>query len=184
MAEDDFTIWEAGRATSAATSFFDPVKVVRGRSVREYVDGAFGFNNPLDQVWAEAQDIWSPDQGKLEPMIKCVVSIGTGNPGLSAIEDKPWSIFETLKQIATQTEDTEQRFAMHHRDLIDGGQRYYRFNVPHGLEKVELEEYERQGEIMDATMAYLNNHQPVIFQFRDCAQNLSHKKCTLVEDFS
>jgi hypothetical protein len=157
---------------------------VRGRYVREYVDGALGFNNPLDQVWAEAQDIWSPDQGKLEPMIKCIVSIGTGNPGLSAVGYQPWSIVETLKQIVTQTENTEEVFAMHHRDLIDGGQRYFRFNVPYGLEKVGLEEYERQGEITDATIAYLNNHQTVKYQVRDCAQNLGHKKCMLVEDFS
>jgi hypothetical protein len=107
-------------------------------------------------------------------MLKCVVSVGTGNPGTSAIGDEPRTIFETLKTIATQTENTERVFAQRHRDLLDRDQRYYRFNVEQGLQKVGLEEYERQGEIIDATAKYLNDHQLVRKQFRDCAINLNH----------
>jgi predicted acylesterase/phospholipase RssA len=184
MVEEGVTIWQAGRATSTATSFFDPITIGEGNQGREYVDGALGFNNPLDEVWLEAQDIWTPEEGRLESMLKCVVSVGTGNPGTSAVGDKPWTILETLKTIATQTENTERVFAQGHRDLLDKDQRYYRFNVEQGLQKVGLEEYERQGEIIDATAKYLNDHQLVRKQFWDCAVNLSHKECMLVEDFS
>lgn len=184
MDEGDIAIWQAARATSAATSFFDPIIVGEGYAGREYVDGAFGFNNPLDEVWLEALDIWKPEQGRLEPMLKCVVSIGTGNLGTSPVGDKPWSIAKALKDIATQTENTERVFAMRHQDLLGQERRYFRFNVDQGLQSVGLEEYKRQGEIIDATAKYLNDHQLVRMQFQDCATNLSRKECMLVEDFS
>lgn len=117
-------------------------------------------------------------------MIKCIVLVGIGNPGTSVVGDKPWTIFETLKQIATQTENTERMFAMKHHDLLDGKRRYFRFNVEQGLQDVGLEEHERHGDIIDAAMAYLNNHQIIKNDFRYCALNLSRKECMLVEDFS
>ena len=44
-------IWEAGRATSAASSF-DPITIDDfGES---FVDGATGANNPMYEVWNEA----------------------------------------------------------------------------------------------------------------------------------
>ena len=184
MDEGDMAIWQAARATSAATSFFDPITIGEGYAARKYVDGAFGFNNPLDEVWLEALDIWKPGQGRLEQMLKCVVSIGTGNPGTSAIGDKPWTIAEALKDIATQTENTERVFAMKHHDLLGPERRYFRFNVDQGLQDVGLEEYKRQGEIINATAKYLNDHQLVRMQFQDCATNLSQKECMLLEDFS
>ena len=48
-------IWEAGRATSAASSFFDPITI--GNFEESFVDGATGANNPVYEVWNEAQDI-------------------------------------------------------------------------------------------------------------------------------
>ncbi len=183
--EDEITVWQAGRATSAATSFFDPITIGEGHTRRAYVDGALGFNNPVDEVWAEAQDLWSPDEGNLEPMIKCVVSIGTGNPGTSAIGNKPWTIIKTLQDIATQTENSERMFAFNHRGLLDKHNvRYFRFNVEQGLQDVGLEEFDRHGDITNATAKYLNDHQTVKNQLRDCALNLSSKECMLVEDFS
>lgn len=184
MVEEDVTIWQAARATSAATSFFDSITIGEGYAGREYVDGAMGVNNPLDEVWIEAQDIWTPDQSKLESMVKCVVSIGTGNPGTSPIGDKPWTIAETLKDIATQTEHTERVFAMKHQDLLNQERRYYRFNVDYGLQNVGLEEYKRQGDIIDATAKYLDDHQVIRNDLRDCAAILSRKECMLMEDFS
>lgn len=80
---DRATTVEAALATSAATSFFEPMKI----GTRKYVDGALGANNPVDSVWKEAQNIWCPEDGNIEPLIKCIVSIGTGNPGSEAIKD-------------------------------------------------------------------------------------------------
>src|SRR5436190_717198 len=76
-------IWEAGRATSAASSFFDPITI--GNFEESFVDGATGANNPVYEVWNEAQDMWP--SGSLEDKIKCLVSIGTGVPSLTPFKD-------------------------------------------------------------------------------------------------
>ena len=184
LGEEDFKIWEAARATSAATSFFSPLAIGEGAKKREYVDGALGFNNPAEEVWLEAKDIWRQRDSRLESALKCFVSIGTGNPGTSAVGDKPWSILNTLKNIATQTEDTEERFGKTHDDLCGADQRYYRFNVEQGLQNIGLEEYQRQGDIADATFKYLAGRQQTKNEFEWCAANLSRKECMTVEDFS
>jgi patatin-like phospholipase/acyl hydrolase len=46
-------IWEVCRATSAASSFFDPIAV--GRYEEEFVDGGIGANNPVTELWNQAQ---------------------------------------------------------------------------------------------------------------------------------
>ncbi|KAK8142430.1 hypothetical protein G3M48_008773 [Beauveria asiatica] len=46
------TILDAALATSAATRFFDPVRI----GARQFVDGALGANNPVEQVEREAVD--------------------------------------------------------------------------------------------------------------------------------
>jgi len=67
-------IWEACRATSAATTFFDAIAL--GPYSEEFVDGGIGANNPILQLWNEAQAVWGPDS--LERNVNCIVSIGTG----------------------------------------------------------------------------------------------------------
>jgi patatin-like phospholipase/acyl hydrolase len=44
-------IWEAARATSAASTFFDPIKIGHQR----YVDGALRYNNPIDKAEEESR---------------------------------------------------------------------------------------------------------------------------------
>lgn len=60
-------LWEAARATSAATSFFDPITI----DGSTYWDGALGANNPVNQLWKEAKEAFGPE--KLEPQIRCVL---------------------------------------------------------------------------------------------------------------
>ena len=143
-------IWEAARATSAATSFFDPIKI--GPNREEFVDGAFGANNPIQFMWYEAQLIWPSI--RLEDQIETLVSIGTGEPGMSDVGEKFWDIFETLKKQAADTQKTADHFKRNHRDLVRNKQ-YYRFNVDHGLEGIGFEEYAKKGKIVAATRHYL-----------------------------
>ena len=60
------TVLEAARATSAAASYFEPVTI---RSLK-FVDGALGANNPVDEVWNEALNIWCPNDDVLEPLVQ------------------------------------------------------------------------------------------------------------------
>ncbi|KAI9678385.1 MAG: hypothetical protein M1822_008031 [Bathelium mastoideum] len=62
-------IWEAGRATSAAPTFFSPYKMEDGL---EYTDGGTIANNPTELGYQEAGRLW---QGR---KIDLLVSIGTG----------------------------------------------------------------------------------------------------------
>jgi hypothetical protein len=62
------TIWEAGRATSAAPTFFKPIQVGRG----VFIDGGLAHNNPGELALSEAQKIWKTANRF------CLVSVGTG----------------------------------------------------------------------------------------------------------
>ena len=55
------TIWEAGRATSAAPTFFKRIKIGPTGSGVEYVDAGLGCNNPVKQVVAEAARVFGED---------------------------------------------------------------------------------------------------------------------------
>ena len=131
------TICEAALATSAATGFFDPVSI----GARRFMDGALGANNPVDEVEGETSNIWCSESGDLKPLVKCFISIGTGNPGTKAVEDKMLKFLsKTLVAIVTETENTERRFIAKWRQHYDE-KRYFRFNVEQGLQRVRLAEY-------------------------------------------
>ncbi|RMZ90279.1 hypothetical protein DV736_g2495, partial [Chaetothyriales sp. CBS 134916] len=165
------TITEAALATSAATGFFDPVSI----GARQFVDGALGVNNPVEEVEGEASDIWCADTGELKPLVKCFVSIGTGNPGKKAVEDNLLKFLsKTLVQITTETEETTKRSVARWRQHYDQN-RYYRLNVEQGLQDVGLAEYKEQGRIEAATDQYLDEQQQ-IFRVRNCVQNLKLKQ--------
>jgi predicted acylesterase/phospholipase RssA len=166
---DSTTIWQACRATSAATTFFDPIAI--GPFGEEFVDGALGTNNPVYMAWTEAQDIWG-DQ--FEHKLQCLISIGTGLPSLSAVRDDPLGILTTLKELATETEKTAQQFHREKSALSNAG-RYYRFNVDRGLESVGLEESKKKKEIAAATRLYIGK-EPVSTQIKACASNLARQE--------
>ena len=173
------TICQAACATSAATSFFDPVSI----GARRFADGALGANNPVDEVEGEASDIWCPETGDLKPLVKCFISIGTGNPGKKAMEGNLLKFLsKTLPELTTETEQTEKKSIAKWRQHYDSKQ-YFWFNVDQGLQDVGLAEYQEQGLIEAATEGYLD-HQAVRFQVRDCIQNLESKQSVYMENFA
>lgn len=160
-------IWEACRATSAATTFFDQIAI--GPYDEEFVDGALGANNPVYALWSQAQDLWGGD--RVQGMLKCLVSIGTGVPSLRPFPNDVLHIGDALIAIATETERTAEQFRRDKSNLDDEG-RYYRFNVVRGLEDVGLEESKKKKEIAAATGKYIMS-QAVFKQMKACANNLS-----------
>src|SRR5436189_5660079 len=117
------TICQAALATSAATTFFEPVSI----GDRSFADGGLGANNPVDEVEGEASNIWCSETGDLKPLVKCFISIGTGNPGKKAIESNVLKFLsKTLVAIATETEKTAERFVARWRQHYDES-RYFRF---------------------------------------------------------
>ncbi|PGG95771.1 hypothetical protein GX51_08124 [Blastomyces parvus] len=173
------TVCQAALATSAATTFFDPVSI----GDRNFADGGFGANNPVDEVEGEAANIWCPETGDLKPLVKCFISIGTGNPGKEAFKDNIVGFLgETVVRIATETEATERKFIARWAKHFDE-KRYFRFNVEQGLQDIGLEEYKRKGAIEAASEGYLT-HMAQKLRVRDCIQNLRLKKSTAATNLS
>ena len=164
-------IWEAYHATSAALSFFDPIMI--GRYGVEFIDGATGANNPVLKLWNEAQHIWGPQP--LGSRVKCLMSIGTGVPSLKAFQDNVIHIYETLTALATETEQTAEKFRRAMPELDETG-RYYRFNMEHGLEGIGLEEPKKRKEIAAATQRYLEL-QDVLKRMQACTDNTAGREC-------
>ncbi|KAM5349990.1 hypothetical protein ACJ41O_006495 [Fusarium nematophilum] len=166
---DSTKIWQACRATSAATTFFDPIAI--GPFQEQFVDGALGANNPVYALWNQAQDVWG-DQ--LQGSLRCLVSIGTGVPALRPVGDDVLGIGATLKKLTVETETTAEQFRRDKSSLDDEG-RYYRFNVVRGLEHVGLEESRKQREIAAATGRYVAS-QDVFRHMKACANSLARKQ--------
>jgi predicted acylesterase/phospholipase RssA len=172
----DVKIWEAGRATSAASSFFDPITV---DAFGEYfVDGATGVNNPVYEVWSEAQDIWP--SLSFEDNVRCLVSIGTGVPSLTPFKGSLMGIFEVLKKIATETQKTAELFSRDKAKLGEEG-RYHRFDVVRGLEDVGLENVMKMPEIVAASDRYVES-QAVFKQMNVCAEKMKACAVKMVEN--
>jgi hypothetical protein len=162
-------IWEAGRATSAASTFFEPIAV--GSIGQQFLDGGTGANNPVRQLWYEAADTFcNGSSTRLMQNIRIVVSIGTGIPDLKDFGDDPLTIGKTLLEMSTETQTTANEFHRNNSDLDDDG-RYYRFNVGRGLAGIGLEEANEAGRIKDLTDAYLVE-QSTYSSIRKCAKTL------------
>lgn len=161
-------IWEACRATAAASSFFDPITI--GPFKEQFVDGAVGFNNPVNEVLAEAQEIW-PSNDPLTS-IQCVVSIGAGQPPLRSFGSTVFEVSKTLIRIATETEQTAEAFL---RMIAE--RKYFRFNVLKGLEDIGLQEHMKLNILAAATRNYLAS-QTIHIQTDSCVDALRNTATT------
>ena len=143
------TVWEAGRATSAAATFFDPIPI--GPYGEEFINGATECNNPIEKLMEEARHVW----GSIDDCLDCIVSIGTGQPPVKPWGNNALEVIGTLKALSTETERTATRF----RNTHDGqkwSSRYIRLNVDRGLENIGLEEHKKRDQLVAATRVYLD----------------------------
>ncbi|KAJ5117958.1 hypothetical protein N7526_010981 [Penicillium atrosanguineum] len=165
------TICEAALATSAATGFFETVSI----GEYKFVDGAFGANNPMEEVEEEAADIWCTTSRELRPLVKCFLSIGTGAPAKAPIDDNMLKFLsKTLVRMATKPESTERRFmARWSKELRE--KHVFRFNVEQGLQDVHMTDYQKRSAIESATYDYLH-HSSQKGRVRDCIVNLLGKE--------
>lgn len=145
-------IWEACRATSAASSFFDPITI--GEYGETFVDGGTGANNPISHVWNEAKDVWTLD--RIEDHLHCLISVGTGLPSIKPFGSSLVKISATLRAISLETESTAENFVRDKSGLETAG-KYYRFNVVRGLEGIGLEDSSEMPKIIAATDRYIES---------------------------
>ncbi|KAI1638581.1 acyl transferase/acyl hydrolase/lysophospholipase [Biscogniauxia mediterranea] len=148
----DCTIWEVARATSAATTFFKSIKC--GRDRIEFIDAAFGFNNPCEVLIKEAKKHFH--QASMEQFR--ILSIGTGLGDVVTIQDTRTSIIRALKSIATTSKKVADRLDAEYGDT----NQYYRLNVDRGLEDVTLADWEKASKISAHTHNYLQEKERYI----------------------
>ena len=144
------TIWEAARATSSAPTFFDPIELICDGSRRKFVDGGFGHNNPVNELWMEAQTEFGP--GALEPQIRFILSVGTGKPTMKKIGSSLKEFGETILKRVSETQRTANDFLRMHEEL-DNNNGYFRFNPPE-LDEVGLDEAGKKDIIQQRTEFY------------------------------
>lgn len=147
-------IWEAARATSAAPTIFKSI-VVGGPGLRQpYIDGGVGHNNPVSQVLREAEWIFPGRR------LACLVSIGTGQAETISIPARPTplqrivpiAVIKAMISIATDCEAAHQDILKRFRNNPNV---YFRFNVEHGLQSVELAHWDQLDRVAAHTRHYL-----------------------------
>ena len=156
-------IWEAARATSAASTFFEPIQIGLNRQL--FVDGALtGSNNPVRTANVESRDVW-PSADRL------ILSVGTGAAPGQAVTGNLLELANRLKDMVTDSEKTNRNFRMENNEMVRNG-RLYRFNVMHGLANIGLQEHQALSSIATYTDNYLDD--PDIFDMvQSCVENLS-----------
>lgn len=174
---DTCEIWEAGRATSAAPSYFPPIKLKDEHGqLRSYIDGGLGYNNPCKELLNEAREVFGA-----EHTIGCFLSIGTGRDKNAGFQDvrRFGSAYDAFKAIALSSEQA-------HRELeeyfsITPGV-YYRFNAGARLvgsngdedfvKQVALEDWQKMPQLENLTSQYLAE-EGVTRRVKRCAERLS-----------
>ena len=148
------TIWEAGRATSAAPTFFKRICIGDPGLQEEFIDAGIGCNNPVRYLIEEAQREFG-----LVREVSCIISIGTGKPKVAGFKAPglfqrtlPLDLINVLASMATDSEAEASVMKARYRNCPG---LYHRLNVERGLEGVALEEWEKLGEVKTHTMAYL-----------------------------
>ncbi|KAI8670389.1 PNPLA domain-containing protein [Fusarium keratoplasticum] len=162
-------IWEAARATSAAPTYFEPIKV--GSHSLEFVDGGIGTNNPVFQTRSCARDLWRvPNNTSFDEQIHCLVSIGTGaGQGYSA---KVLDMLKIFSSVLTDTEATASKFASSHEHLVKTN-KYFRLTVPAGIGNIDLADTSKLEDISGRTFTYLKDN--CSEQLDQCAKVLKRK---------
>ncbi|KAI5195551.1 ankyrin [Aureobasidium subglaciale] len=164
-------IWEAARATSAASTYFDPISI--GDPKQRFLDGGTGANNPVHDLWGEATDLLSRGQ-RLSDNLGCLISIGTGQPGFKPVVESVLGTANMLLNIASETEATANLFRRDKSDLFDRNI-CFRFNVPRGLGDIDLAETEQLGAIKSMTLSHLQT-EAVQSEIRRCVERLGERQ--------
>ncbi|MGL4498635.1 MAG: patatin-like phospholipase family protein [Planktothrix sp.] len=71
--KDNYSVWQAARATSAAPTFFPAAQFPSDSESRMFIDGGVYINNPALQILIEASSFY-PDENNF-----LLISLGTGN---------------------------------------------------------------------------------------------------------
>ena len=162
-------MWQAARATSAAPTFFPPIRF--GSFAQNWVDGRLRHNNPVRALYDEARRIWPTQAGR---KIGCIISIGAGDPPLHAVGKRGKDLLQALVKISTDTKQTARKFrdGMEHLPVADRF-KYFRFNAGQTVADIGLEEWKVFDRLTGATNDYLNDSRNLMEECAACLGSLA-----------
>jgi Patatin-like phospholipase len=160
-------IWQVGRATSAAPTFFAPIEI----DDELYGDGGTGWNNPTKEAISEVGNIW-PDRP-----VGIIISIGTGLENPLELKDEPDQLSSYARFLLKKTSPRNvfklavaeytvrclTSCEMTHREIADRPDRhvlqgnYFRLNVPQGMGAIGLAEWDKLKQMISLTNRYMEH---------------------------
>jgi hypothetical protein len=151
---DACEIWEAGRATSAASVFFPPVSL--GDPPSEYIDGAFsGHCNPAELAMEEVEALWGPASTE-HRSLGCLLSIGTGFPSTHSFSLRPLKILEGMAKLIADCSAVDERLTTRY-GLLQQSSPYFRFSVREGLQNIQLDDWKKCALMAGLTGNYMRH---------------------------
>lgn len=167
-------IWEAARATSAAPAFFAPITI--GDKGIMYVDGAVtGHCNPTTLAREEAEYLWRDPDNPRENVL--LLSLGTGAPtAISLAGQLPQKLvgFIGLSANAIHTAEASTRY--YNQRYEKNFSPYIRLSVPHDIDAIRLDDYEKLPAIAAATSTYLLKEEAKALLFQAVNMGLGYTK--------
>ena len=137
----DIPIWHVARATSAAPSYFKPMKIHK----RAYLDGGFGANNPCEEIFEEVRKM----NNHADTCASIIISVGTGiDTGWSRLKSLGPSRFINFLNVARKWASESEEVHVRMLNRKEGAPfKYYRLNVPDGIGSLKLDEWRVRGRL-------------------------------------
>ena len=155
--EDNYPIWQVGRATSAAPLYFESVRLEEDDEKFELIDGGFGANNPSEEAYRSVKQL----HNKNSNAVSVLVSIGTGkNLEHGGNPRAGYRLYlryaNAAAKWATDSEKTHETVS----DMAQNNAEYFRLNVEHGIGKMKLDAWKgRRGiETLDLIRAKTDDY--------------------------
>lgn len=123
----DITVVDAALATCASQPEFLPLSFGAWYDVQEYIGTGLGAHNPIYQVVTEARSFF-----RGERKVSLLLSLGTGHPGIIALEDKDNSLYQLMHDMLRNSEQEAQEMQ---RQMAQP--KYFRFSVEQGMQKID-----------------------------------------------
>lgn len=135
-------IWQVARATSAAPTYFRPIKIKKGNEAGfvTFKDGGFGTNNPSEEVYRDVIDKHGGRNQSIGPFI----SIGTGIPSVDKFSKRKGNINNFVTNVKAALKLPSRTTGVH-RTMEQFSKNddfpYFRFDGGERLGEIALDEW-------------------------------------------
>ena len=138
-------IWQIARATSAAPTYFRPIKIPKGNAEESvtFKDGGFGSNNPSEEAYNDVTDNHGGTSESMGPFI----SIGTGVSRVERFSKKKGNFYNAMANLKAARQVSSRTLGVHKTmvklSMPSNSERfpYFRFDGGARLGEVAMDEW-------------------------------------------